>query len=106
MRDSLASLANVGTKTLEILARAGITSVEQLRSVGPVGAYLRAQQSSNPMGLNLLWTLEGALTDRCWREVKMTRRDRLRLMQALEDAQQQAPVVEPPSAAASPSPPA
>jgi DNA transformation protein and related proteins len=67
-----------------MLAQAGIDSSAQLKKLGAVEAYRRVVASGQKSSLNLLWALEGALTDRGWKDVART--ERLRLLLALEHA--------------------
>jgi DNA transformation protein len=55
---SLADLPSLGVKSQEILVAAGITSVEQLRNLGSIPAYVQAKRSGTNVSLNLLWALE------------------------------------------------
>lgn len=82
---SLAELPNLGPKSREMLALAGITSLSQLRQLGAVAAYVRTRQSGAKVSLNLLWALEGALTGLPWKTV--AREHRTSLLLALEDHQ-------------------
>ncbi len=83
---SIAELPNFGPKSQQMLTLAGIHTVEQLRELGSVRAYLQVRRCGGNASLNLLWALEGALTGQHWREV--ARNERLRLLMALEDAEQ------------------
>jgi DNA transformation protein len=65
-----------------MLRRAGIGNLNQLRKLGAVRAYLRVKRTDGRASLNLLWALEGALSNRPWQEV--ARNDRLSLLLALE----------------------
>ena len=69
-----AKLANLGPKSEAMLRRAGITTEEQLRALGAVRAYVIVKRCSANASLNLLWALEGALTNRSWQEVAKTER--------------------------------
>lgn len=80
----LADLRNIGGKSIEMMTKAGILSLEDLKACGSVQAYLRVLQVWPRASLNLLWALEGALTDRDWQVV--ARDDRASLLMALEDA--------------------
>ena len=82
---SLADLPNLGPKSQQMLALAGITTVAQLRKMGSVAAYARARQAGANVSLNLLWALEGALTGLPWQEV--AREHRTSLLLALEEHQ-------------------
>lgn len=81
-----ADLPNLGPKSMAMLASAGIKTIAQLRKLGAVGAYVRVKQHSGNASLNLLWALEGALTDTPWQVV--AREHRTSLLLALEQAQQ------------------
>jgi DNA transformation protein and related proteins len=56
----LADLPNLGSKSAQMLAQAGITSVVQLRRMGAVAAYAQVLDAGVTANLNLLWALEGA----------------------------------------------
>ena len=66
---SLADLRNLGDKSAQMLAAAGIHSHEDLVQLGPVRAFLAARQAGSNPSLNLLWAIAGALTDTDWREL-------------------------------------
>ncbi|WP_426341394.1 TfoX/Sxy family DNA transformation protein [Pseudoduganella sp. S-14] len=80
--ESIAGLKGLGPKSQEMLARAGITSVDELRQLGAIAAYARARASNPGASLNLLWALEAALTGQAWQ--KVARQDRTSLLLALE----------------------
>lgn len=86
---SLASLPNLGPKSQQVMAKAGISSVEQLRQIGSVAAYVRAKRTGANVSLNLLWALEGALSGLHWQEV--ARDHRTSLLLALEDQERRTP---------------
>jgi DNA transformation protein len=73
---------SLGPKSQEMLARAGIHTVEQLRELGSAEAYVRAKHANSGVSLNLLWALESALTGEPWQQVAKLHRDRL--LQAIE----------------------
>jgi DNA transformation protein len=83
----MAALVNLGPKSQEMLAKAGIKTEAQLRKLGSVRAYARTKAVWPQASLNLLWALEGALSGRDWRVVAET--DRADLLMALEDVQAQ-----------------
>lgn len=87
MSDELATLPNLGPKSAQMLASVGITTVDQLRALGSVAAYVKAKQAGQRVSLNLLWALEGALTGEHWRDV--AREQRTGLLMALEDHERQ-----------------
>lgn len=66
-----------------MLEHAGITSIDQLRALGAVAAYVQAKRANCNVSLNLLWGLESALTGEPWQEV--ARKHRTSLLLALED---------------------
>jgi DNA transformation protein len=83
MKDAKPSaLPNLGPKSDAMLAAVGIKTVEQLRNAGAVGAYIALTDAGHGPSLNLLWAIEGALTNRDWREV--AHEDRLRLLLEVE----------------------
>jgi len=87
-RKSSSERKSLGPKSQEMLARAGITSVEQLRKVGSVAAYVRAKRANGNVSLNLLWALESALAGETWQEV--ARLHRTSLLLALEEHEKNA----------------
>ncbi|MEQ1673654.1 MAG: TfoX/Sxy family protein [Candidatus Nitrotoga sp.] len=76
------NLPSLGSKSRQMLAQAGIHSIKELRKLGAVRAYLQVKSSDSKASLNLLWALEGALSERHWQDV--ANRDRLRLLLELE----------------------
>ena len=82
---NIADLPNFGSKSQQMLARAGIHTIEQLRELGAVRAYVQAKCSGACSSLNLLWAMEGALSGRHWQEV--VKHDRLSLLLELEDVE-------------------
>ena len=86
----LQDLPGLGPKSAQQLQAVGITSVEVLRELGAVAAYVRLQQAQGRVSLNFLYALEGALQNCHWTQVARTERGRLLLelegYQALEQA--------------------
>jgi DNA transformation protein len=76
-------LRNLGPASSAMLVKAGIHGVAQLRAMGSVAAYVAVKNAGAGPSLNLLWAIEGALTDRDWKEVSKT--DRLSLLVQLDD---------------------
>lgn len=68
---------SLGPKSQEMLARAGIHTMDQLRELGSPEAYVRAKHANSGVSLNLLWALESALTGEPWQQVAKLHRDRL-----------------------------
>lgn len=56
---NIADLPNFGPKSQQMLAQAGIHTIEQLRELGAVRAYLQVKRARNGADLNLLWAMEG-----------------------------------------------
>jgi len=76
---SMGYLRNVGPKSAILLRAAGIDSLEKLREIGAVAAYRRVKfVEPRAVSLNMLWALQGALTNRDWRDVPPGEKDRLR----------------------------
>jgi DNA transformation protein len=65
-----------------MLHAAGIHSLDELRQLGAVAAYVRVKHSQSAASLNLLWALEAALTGQHWQAV--AREHRTSLLLALE----------------------
>lgn len=83
--NSLVALPGLGPKSQTMLANAGITTLAELRELGAVQAYLRVRASNSQASLNLLWALEGALSNQPWQQV--AREQRSSLLLALDAAQ-------------------
>lgn len=81
----LADLPNLGPRSAQMLAAAGITSLAQLKRVGAVAAYARVRRVTPAASLNLLYALAGALDGEHWQTVKRQRK--LALVTALEDVE-------------------
>ena len=78
----LSDLRNLGPKSEAMFVAIGIRTPAQLAARGSLDAYLALRQSGQQVSLNLLWAIEGALTNRDWRQV--IRDDKLRLLTELE----------------------
>jgi DNA transformation protein len=81
----LSDLPNFGPKSQQMLAQAGIHTIEQLRELGAVRAYVLVKLGGTGVSLNLLWAMEGALSGRHWQDV--ARNDRLSLLLELENVE-------------------
>lgn len=88
LADDMADLPNLGPRSVDALAAAGVTTLAHLQELGAVRAFERVRSHSPAVSLNLLWALEGALTGRRWQDVAQT--DRASLLMALEDVQREA----------------
>jgi len=76
---SLSLLPNLGPKSQQMLATAGIKSLDQLRKLGSVAAYAQVKAKVPSASLNLLWALEGALCGLPWQVVAKEHRTSLLL---------------------------
>jgi DNA transformation protein len=79
------NLRNLGPSSEKMLGKANIASEEQLRALGAVAAFVAVKRAGCSPSLNLLWAIEGALTDRHWTEV--ANNDRRSLLTQLEIAE-------------------
>lgn len=79
---AISLLPNLGPKSRQMLERAGLVSLDQLRALGSVAAFVRVKRAGGKPSVNLLWALEGALTGLRWQVV--AREHRTSLLLALE----------------------
>jgi DNA transformation protein and related proteins len=79
---AIANLPNLGPKSQQMLATAGIRTFADLQALGSVAAYVKTKRSGAKVSLNLLWALEGALSGLHWQQV--ARDHRTSLLLALE----------------------
>jgi TfoX C-terminal domain len=84
----ISGLTDLGPKSQEMLAQAGITTVEQLTELGSIEAYVRTKRANASVSLSLLWGLESAITGEHWQQV--AKKHRTRLLLALEDREKNA----------------
>ncbi len=75
----ITALRNLGPQSALLLAAAGIRTEGQLRRLGAVAAYAQVKRTQPNASLNLLWALEGALTDTRWQDVARLHRTSLLL---------------------------
>ena len=73
----IGDLLNLGEKSERMLVAAGIKTVTQLQQLGAVQAYLQVRDSGQPVSLNLLYALEGALTSTHWNRLPAEVRESL-----------------------------
>jgi DNA transformation protein len=78
----IGKLRNLGKHSQAMLAVAGIETEGQLRKKGAAAAFIAVKHAGCAPSLNLLWAIEGALTDRDWKEV--AKNDRLSLLTQVE----------------------
>lgn len=77
--NTISELESLGPKSQEMLARAGITTVAQLRDLGSVEAFVRTRRAVPGVSHNLLWALESALSGMPWQKVARLHRTSLLL---------------------------
>ncbi|KTF29599.1 transcriptional regulator, partial [Xanthomonas vesicatoria] len=62
-------LRNIGPKSAAWLRQVGLRTQQDLQAVGAVGAFVKVRRAGFKPSLNLLYSLEGALTDCHWQDV-------------------------------------
>lgn len=87
----IADLPGLGIKSEATLAKAGITSLQQLQEAGAVMAFYRLKQqalqaNTAKPSLNFLYALVGGLSGRSWLEVAQT--EKSQLLNELENLEQ------------------
>lgn len=80
-------LKGLGPKSQAMLARADITTYEQLKKLGSIEAFVRTKRLNPSASLNLLWGLESVITGEHWRVV--AKKYRTSLLLALEEREKQ-----------------
>ncbi|QSX39736.1 TfoX/Sxy family protein [Shewanella cyperi] len=70
---------NLGPKSAALLAEVGVCNLAQLRELGAINVMLRLQRLGHKPNLNLLYALEGAITDCHWQQVARSRKGELLL---------------------------
>lgn len=71
-------LKGLGAKSEQLLSEVGITNVEELRAIGPVGAFIRLKNESRVKpSMNFLYALVGALEDEHWLHIAKHQKGRL-----------------------------
>jgi hypothetical protein len=69
-----AKIRNIGPKSMAWLRQTGVRTLEDLKSVGALAAYVRIKRAGFRPSLNLLYALEGAILDCHWQEIPEARR--------------------------------
>lgn len=77
------NMRNLGKASSKMLMKAGIQSEDQLHAIGTIAAYVAVKRAGCSPSLNLLWAIEGALTNRDWKDI--SRDDRTSLLIQLDD---------------------
>jgi DNA transformation protein and related proteins len=80
---AIREFSGLGPKSEAMLARAGISSFEQLRTIGSVRAFALVRRTGMNPSLNLLWGLESAISGIPWQAI--ARQNRLPLLMELEE---------------------
>jgi len=78
LTSELRALPNLGPKSVSWLTEAGIQTLENLQSLGAVGAFLRVEKLEVSPSLNLLWAIEGALHEIPWELIPEERKQQLK----------------------------
>ena len=85
MTTPLSAFPGLGPKSQAMLTTAGIESIEGLKRLGAVQAYVMVKRNGCKPSLNLLWGLESAISGIPWQEV--ARVHRASLLIALDEAE-------------------
>jgi DNA transformation protein len=72
------SLRNLGPKSGQWLREAGITTIGELKRLGPAFAFRLVKQHQPKASLNLLWAMAAGLKGKDWRSLTAKEKDRLR----------------------------
>lgn len=77
-KSELNQLKNMGRMTEQWLNRVGVFTRDDLETLGPVGAYKLLKQQGIKPTMNVLYAIEGALTDTHWLDVSAQTKAKLR----------------------------
>jgi DNA transformation protein and related proteins len=77
MQNDLSDIINIGKDTETKLKRVGIDSFSKLKEVGSEEAFIRLQTIDPGACLNLLYGLDGALSDTKWNQLSPERKKEL-----------------------------
>ena len=78
LSEPIDNLRNLGPTSASWLREVGITTIAELRRLGPVLAYRLVKQKQLTASLNLLWALAAGILDRDWRELSEEEKEKLR----------------------------
>ena len=70
-------LRNIGPKSAAWLRQTGVRTLDELKEVGSLSAFVRIKRAGFKPSLNLLYALEGAILDCHWQEIPGERRSEL-----------------------------
>ena len=79
-------LRNIGPKSMAWLRQTGIRTLDELKAMGALPAFVRIKRAGFRPSLNLLYALEGAILDCHWQEIPAERRAELILAAETEVA--------------------
>ena len=74
----ISRLRNLGEKTEVWLNEIGVFGLDDLRRLGSIEIYRLLRQRGYPVSLNLVYSIEGAISDTDWRELSPQLRADLR----------------------------
>ncbi|MCW0369059.1 hypothetical protein NB717_001799 [Xanthomonas sacchari] len=74
---STTKLRNIGPKSAAWLRQVGVRTQQDLETAGAVGAFVKVKRAGFKPSLNLLYSLEGALSGCHWQELSEARRAQL-----------------------------
>ena len=77
MTTTAAKLRNIGPKSMAWLRQTGVRTLEDLKAVGALSAFVRVKRAGFRPSLNLLYALEGAILGCHWQEIPEERRNAL-----------------------------
>jgi hypothetical protein len=72
-----AKLRNIGPKSAAQLRQVGVRTLDDLRALGSLEAFVKLKRAGFKPSLNLLYALEGALLDCHWQQIPEERRSDL-----------------------------
>lgn len=75
--ETIGNLMNLGPTSIAWLQDVGITTIDELRRLGPVIAFRMVKQRYSKASLNLLWALAAGLSGRDWQQLSAAERERL-----------------------------
>ncbi len=70
-------LRNIGPKGMAWLRQTGVRTLDDLKAVGALSAFVRVRRAGFKPSLNLLYALEGAILDCHWQQIPDERRGEL-----------------------------
>lgn len=76
--DDLSQLPNIGKVLADKLNRKGVTSYDDLVSLGSIEAVLRIRQTDQSACYNMLYALEGAIRGIRWHSIPREERQQLK----------------------------